>query len=69
MNVSTPQTGTMGGASHHRSVTFNKPGSKEALEQKVKEIEEKKTQAEAAVKQAEAAAGGKDDSKPVAIAA
>ncbi|TFY58355.1 hypothetical protein EVG20_g8184, partial [Dentipellis fragilis] len=70
VSVATPQTGSMGGASHHRSVTFNKPGdasAKETLERKMKEVEEKKSQAEAAVKEAE---NKKSDAKPaVAITA
>lgn len=75
VNVSTPETGTMGGgASHHRSVKFNKatgPGAgvKEKLEQQMKEIEERKREAEKAVRDAEAAASKKDDTKPVAITA
>lgn len=63
----------MGGPSPHRSVTFNSPSSglgvKAKLEQQMKEIEEKKSQAEKAVKDAEAAASKKEESKPVAIAA
>ncbi|KAG6864497.1 hypothetical protein C0991_009091 [Blastosporella zonata] len=75
VTVSTPETGSMGGsASHHRSVTFNKPvgpgqGVKEKLQQQVKEIEQMKLEAEKAVREAEAAAGKKEDTKPVAIAA
>lgn len=63
----------MGGPSHHRSVTFNTGkgdgGVKEKLERQMKEIEEKKSEAEKAVKDAEAAVNKKDESKPVAIAA
>jgi hypothetical protein len=63
----------MGGPSHHRSVKFKNvtgPGAgvKEKLEKQMKEIEERKLEAENAVKTAEAAAN-KDESKPVAIAA
>lgn len=73
VNVQTPEAGSMGGPSPHRSVTFNSPSSglgvKAKLEQQMKEIEEKKSQAEKAVKDAEAAASKKEESKPVAIAA
>ncbi|KAH7907004.1 hypothetical protein BJ138DRAFT_1161241 [Hygrophoropsis aurantiaca] len=72
VNVQTPETGTMGGPSPHRSVTFNsaKPGEsiKEKLERQMKEIESQKEQAKKAVADAEAAAGKKDESKPLAIA-
>jgi len=72
VNVQTPETGSMGGASPHKSVVFNNlgPGTgvKEKLEQQMREIQEKKNEAEKAVKEAEAAAAKKkDDSKPVAI--
>jgi len=54
-------------------MTFNKPTGegKETLEQRVKAAEEKKSQAEAAVKEAQAeAANKKGDAKPaVAITA
>ncbi|KAJ7106057.1 hypothetical protein C8R43DRAFT_1080800 [Mycena crocata] len=76
VNVPTPETGSMGAASHHRSVTFNQNSGngnvKEKLEKQMKEIEEKKSQAEKAVKAAEAAAATakKDkDVKAVAISA
>lgn len=73
VNVSTPETGSMGGPSPHRSVTFNKGGTSAAeWERKVKEMEEKKSKAEAAVAQAkaQAASGKKDDgSQSVSIAA
>ncbi|PCH35625.1 hypothetical protein WOLCODRAFT_139985 [Wolfiporia cocos MD-104 SS10] len=74
VSVLTPDTGSMGGQSQNKSVTFNRPaGAKSAaeLEQKLKEMEEKKSQAEKAVAQAEAAAAaGKDDAtKSVAISA
>ena len=64
----------MGGASPHKSVTFNNlgPGAgvKEKLERQMREIQEKKSEAERAVREAEAAAAAakkKDDSKPVPI--
>ncbi|KAF8633313.1 hypothetical protein AX17_004486 [Amanita inopinata Kibby_2008] len=74
VTVSTPETGSMGPASPHKSVTFNNSGPgtgvKEKLARQMKEIQEKKCEAEKAVKEAEAAAAAnkKDDSKPVAIA-
>jgi len=75
VNVPTPETGSMGsGTSHHRSVKFNHAtgpglGVKEKLQQQMKEIEERKSEAEKAVREAEAAASKNDESKPVAIAA
>ncbi|KAF8891782.1 hypothetical protein BD779DRAFT_1513106 [Infundibulicybe gibba] len=74
VNVSTPETGSMGGPSPHRSMTFNNAagsgaGVKEKLQQQMREIQEKKSEAEKAVKEAEAAASKKDESKPVAITA
>lgn len=64
VKVSTPEPGSMGGPSHHRSVTFNNPNAsmKEKLEKQMKEIEEKKMQTEMAVKAAEAAANSKKES-------
>ncbi|TFY65452.1 hypothetical protein EVJ58_g1970 [Rhodofomes roseus] len=55
-SVPTPQAGTMGAASHHKSMTFNKSQSAAELSKKVKEMEEKKNEAAKAVAQAEAAA-------------
>jgi len=73
VTVPTPETGSMGGASQHRSVTFNNPNvMKERLEKQMKEIQEKKDEAEKAVKEAEAAAHSKKtaaDTKSVPIAA
>ena len=72
INVPTPEPGSMGGPSPHRSVTFNSAtasaGVKEKLELQMKEIQEKKSEAEKAVKNAEAAANKKDETKPVSIA-
>ncbi|KAF8911484.1 hypothetical protein CPB84DRAFT_1812332 [Gymnopilus junonius] len=70
VSVPTPEAGSMGG-SQNRSMTFNKPGlsAKEKLEKQMKEIQEKKNEAEQAVKDAEAAAAKKADSSPVSIAA
>ncbi|KAF8162360.1 hypothetical protein BJ912DRAFT_914995 [Pholiota molesta] len=73
VNVPTPETGSMG-TSQNRSMTFNNPNPsvKEKLEKQMKEIQEKKSEAEKAVKDAEAAAAAtnkKADSKPVSIAA
>ncbi|CAL1711350.1 unnamed protein product [Somion occarium] len=78
VTVSTPETGTIGAPSPHKSVKFTRTPSSGGtsaaeLEKRVKEMEEKKSQAEAAVAQAEAAAaaaGKKDDeNKPVSITA
>ena len=72
ISVQTPEPGSMGGPSPHRSVTFNSVTAsanvKEKLEQQMKEIQEKKREAERAVRNAEAAAGKKDEAKPVSIA-
>ena len=65
MNVSAPETGSMGGASHNKSVTFNSPA---AMEKRLKEIEEKKAAMQKAVE--EAAANSKKAAaaeKPVAL--
>jgi len=67
VNVSTPETGSMGGQSQHKSVTFNKTNAAN-LEKKLKEMEEKKSQAEKAVAQAEAAAAGKKDDTSTSVA-
>ncbi|EGO00724.1 hypothetical protein SERLA73DRAFT_86971 [Serpula lacrymans var. lacrymans S7.3] len=68
ISIQAPETGTMGGPSPHRSVTFNtnKAGEnmKDKLERQIKEIEEKKK----AVAEAEAAANKKDESKAFPIA-
>ncbi|GBE81051.1 hypothetical protein BKA93DRAFT_812046 [Sparassis latifolia] len=75
VNISTPEAGSMSTPSPHKSITFNKSaigGTAAELEKKVKEMEEKKIQAEKAVAEAEAAAAaGKNDdsSKPVVITA
>jgi hypothetical protein len=76
VSVPNPETGSMGAASHHRSVTFNQSGGnpsvKEKLDKQMKEIEEKKNQAEKAVKAAEEAAANakkEKDVKAVAISA
>ncbi|KAF5348708.1 hypothetical protein D9758_006776 [Tetrapyrgos nigripes] len=74
VTVPNPEPGSIGGPSPHKSVTFNQSGAgiREKLQKQMKEIEEKKSEAEKAVKEAEAAAaasgGKKDDSKPVPIA-
>lgn len=77
MNVQTPETGSMGGTSHHKSMTFNNSGPgagvKEKLERQMREIQEKKSEAERAVREAEAAAAAtaaakkKEETKPVPI--
>ncbi|KAK7026716.1 hypothetical protein VNI00_015489 [Paramarasmius palmivorus] len=63
------ETGSMGGAaaSPHKSMTFNST-SNVGLKEKLRELEERKLEAEKAVKEAEAAAGNKDN-KTVAAAA
>ncbi|KAI0042894.1 hypothetical protein FA95DRAFT_1563829 [Auriscalpium vulgare] len=73
VNVSTPQTGSMGGPSPHRSVVFNNPKAAQdgkTLEEKVRKVEEEKQRAVQAVKEAEEAAAKKEGgAKPsVAIA-
>lgn len=74
MNVPTPETGSIGGPSPHRSMTFKNTGNgqggtKKELERKEREVEEMKE----AVKKAKAqqqTQGKKDDgSKSVSIAA
>lgn len=73
VNVATPEPGSMGAVSQNRSMTFNNPAAttKQRLEQQMKEVQERKTQAEQAVKDAEAAAANskKTDTNPVSIAA
>ncbi|PFH52125.1 hypothetical protein AMATHDRAFT_74420 [Amanita thiersii Skay4041] len=74
VTVQTPETGSMGTGSPHKSVTFNNSGPgagvKRKLEEQMREIQEKKNEAEKAIKEAEAAASSakKDDSKQVVIA-
>lgn len=72
VNIPTPEPGSMGGPSPHRSVTFNNATAsasvKEKLEMQMKEIQDKKSEAERAVRNAEAAANKKDEAKPVSIA-
>lgn len=67
IKVLTPEPGSLGGPSHHKSVTFNNPNvsMKEKLEKQMKEIEEKKMQTEKAVKAAEAAVNSKKESANV----
>jgi len=71
VSVPAPETGSMSGSSHNRSVTFNNNAAiKEKYAQQMKEIQAKKDEVEKAVKEAEAAANSKkDDSKPVSITA
>jgi hypothetical protein len=71
VNVTPPETGSMGN-SHNKSVTFRNPvgsGVKEQLQKQMKEIEEKKSETERALKEAQAAASKKDGTKSVAITA
>ncbi|PSR73766.1 hypothetical protein PHLCEN_2v10410 [Hermanssonia centrifuga] len=74
VSVQTPEAGSMGAPSPHRSVTFNKstpPPSAAELEKRMKEVEEKRILAKAAVAEAQAAAAGKKDdaSRPTSAAA
>lgn len=55
----------MGAASHHRSVTFNKP---QDVKEKLKDIEKQKEIAKKAIDEAKAAAVKKDETKAVPIA-
>ena len=65
VNVHAPETGSMGAASHHRSVTFNKP---QDVKDKLKDIEKQKEMAKKAIDEAKAAAVKKDETKAVPIA-
>jgi hypothetical protein len=72
VNVPTPEQGSMG-PSPHRSVTFNNPRAK--LDKQVKDLEERKIEAEKAIQDAQVAANastnanGTEEPKPVATAA
>jgi nuclear polyadenylated RNA-binding protein NAB2 len=62
VNVQSPQTGSMGAPSPHKSVIFN-TASKTDIERKIKELQEEKDRTEQAVRDAEAAAAaGKKES-------
>ncbi|KAG0702879.1 hypothetical protein DFH29DRAFT_998968 [Suillus ampliporus] len=65
INVQTPETGSMGAHSHHRSVTFNKP---QDVKEKLKDIEKQKEIAKKAIDEAKAAGGKKEETKAVPIA-
>ncbi|KDR75697.1 hypothetical protein GALMADRAFT_121885 [Galerina marginata CBS 339.88] len=73
VSVQTPEAGSMGGSSQHRTMKFNNSNvnMKDKLEKQMKEIQERKSEAEQAVKDAEAAAANskKTDSNPVSIVA
>ncbi len=64
--MATPEAGSIGGASHHKSVTFKRPDGTTTtaaeLEKKVKEMEERKNEAQNAIAQAQA--GQKEDASP-----
>ncbi|KAI0767061.1 hypothetical protein C8Q74DRAFT_1354926 [Fomes fomentarius] len=66
VNVPTPETGSIGSASHNRSVTFKRPDGTPTtaaeLERKVKEMEERKTEAQKRIAQAQA--DKKEDPSP-----
>lgn len=72
ISVSTPETGSIG-PSPHKSMTFNNPKAK--LDKQMKELEERKVEAEKAIQEAQTAANanpkanGTDEPKPVATAA
>ena len=67
VSVQTPEAGSMGAPSQHRSVKFN--NTKGAVEDKLAKLEAKKAEAEKAVAEAEAAVSKKDETKSVAITA
>jgi nuclear polyadenylated RNA-binding protein NAB2 len=69
VSVPAPQTGTMGTASPHKTVVFNKPSQSKALGTKAQEIENERSRTIQAVKEAEEAAAKKDNSKRTPIAA
>ncbi|KAN0125600.1 hypothetical protein V8E52_000807 [Russula decolorans] len=69
VSVPAPQTGTMGAASPHKTVIFNKPSQGKALGTKAQEIEDERSRTIQAVKEAEEAAAKKDNSKRTPIAA
>ncbi|KAJ3574923.1 hypothetical protein NP233_g1451 [Leucocoprinus birnbaumii] len=69
VNVPTPEPGSMG-PSPHKSMTFNNPKAK--LDKQVKELEERKVEAEKAIQDAQAAASAgtsANGTEPVATAA
>ncbi|KAF8270478.1 hypothetical protein EI94DRAFT_1722786 [Lactarius quietus] len=69
VNVAAPQTGTIGAPSPHKTVIFNKPSPSKALGARAQEIEDERNRTIQAVKEAEAAAAKKDNSKRTPIAA
>jgi hypothetical protein len=69
VSVAAPQTGTMGAASPHKTVVFNKPNQSKTLGSKAQEIEDERSRTIQAVKEAEEAAAKKDNSKRTPIAA
>ena len=66
INVPTPEAGSIGALSHHKSVTFKRPDGTPTtaaeLEKKVKEMEKRKNEAQKAIAQAQA--GQKGDASP-----
>nr|VWP00055.1 Amidohydrolase family protein [Ganoderma boninense] len=72
INVPAPDTGSIGAPSHHKSVTFKRPDGTPTtaaeLEKKVKEMEERKSEAQKAIAQAQAGQKG-DASSTVPISA
>ena len=69
MSVAAPQTGSIGAASPHKTVIFNKPSPIKTLGARAQEIEDEKNRTIQAVKEAEEAAAKKDNSKRTPIAA
>ncbi|KAH9050934.1 polyadenylated RNA binding protein [Lactarius deliciosus] len=69
VSVTAPQTGTIGAASPHKTVIFNKPSTGKTLGAKAQEIEDERNRTIQAVKEAEEAAAKKDNSKRTPIAA
>jgi len=69
VTVTPPQTGTLHGpaSSQNRTLTLTKEQKKEALEKKMKELEEQKLELKKKTEQAEAKK--KEDGKPMAITA
>lgn len=68
MSVAAPQTGSIGAPSPHKTVIFNKSTPNKTLGARAQEIEDEKNRTIQAVKEAEAAAAKKDNSKRTPIA-
>lgn len=68
VSVAAPQTGSIGAPSPHKTVIFNKSTPSKTLGARAQEIEDEKNRTIQAVKEAEAAAAKKDNSKRTPIA-